>query len=118
MFNGSAESGGCALIADSSPTFTNCVFQRCRSTGAAMGNGGGAVYIQGAASPLFRGTDFIDAYSSTHGGCLYITAGNVTVDDSRFTNCTTVRQLGYGGAVFFNGAGPSYFRDINVTNCK
>lgn len=116
MLNGNATVGGGALVTDSSPNITSCVFHNCSSnfTGAGFG---GAVYVEGPrAAPRLRHCSFTNNYANM-GAALYVKHGSVAVEQSRFTNNTAAPVLGQGGAVYLDRSQPTHFSDILIANC-
>ena len=87
-------------------SITNSTFTGCRTTGTDTSyNYGGSVYTQAVAVEV-TGSSFSDSTASNHGGALYCQnnseGSSVSISGTSFTNCSTTRNAGYGGAIYSN----------------
>jgi fibronectin-binding autotransporter adhesin len=94
----SASSGGVADIGPSANvTFTNMIL----TNGSA--NNGGILYVS-SSNVVLDNTDLTFGSASSHGGCLRINGGAVTlVNDSEITDCETTGSGDGGGAAMLGG---------------
>ena len=85
-----ANNGGGAYIYRSNPSFTNCRFENCSTSGTSTYDGGGAVYIFGTSPthiPSFDGCAFL-GNTSDKGGAIAIRSGSGSYYYSAaFTDC-------------------------------
>lgn len=97
--SGAADTGGCMLINNASPTILDSLFLACNATTG--DSRGGAIYAFAAANPgpLIRNTQFIFNWGSE--GCAIYAGGssNLTIESSSFEWGICPTAVGRGGAV-------------------
>ena len=103
----------------------NTTFDGCSTTGSDTSyNYGGSVYTQAKTVEVID-SSFKDSTSANHGGALYcqssVDGSAATISGTSFTNCSTSRSGGYGGAIYSRNAAltlqKSSKSETSISNC-
>jgi hypothetical protein len=117
--NSASGAGGGAIWGgfNTANTITNSVFEGNDSTGGRSERGGGAIAVNTNSTLIVKDSDFTNN-KGTNGGAINTVLSQLTVEDSTFRNNDSTaggpvgpHTIGYGGAIYTDGAnasGPNY----------
>ncbi|MBP5971720.1 right-handed parallel beta-helix repeat-containing protein [Brasilonema sp. CT11] len=113
--NASSGNGGGAIWAgfNTANTITNSLFEGNDGTAGKSERGGGAIAVNNNSALTVKGSEF-DNNKGTNGGAINTVLSTLTVEDSTFRNNDSTaggpigpNTIGYGGAIYTDGANAS-----------